>query len=262
VLAPWLAYVSHVRDVRRLHALEMHGELVHGTVTQASRVEGVLRYAYGVDGSRYTGTVAWAHVPYVPGESIVVYCLPDSPSFSRPGALLSEAAIRLEADNTFTLHLMSDLFAFFAAAALVTELERRRRRSALPATIGRLAALAMLGGLLYANLGGYATSVEEHALDPLAIGVPAGVLAPAVETVLLLPFLWLLPLLARWIFHAKGERPPGLRPVLLAGLGYGVILLAALAAFTGGGGSDPYFAPGVSSGFFLPTTNAMPMDRK
>jgi hypothetical protein len=235
VLAPWLAYVSHVRDVRRLHALEMHGELVHGTVTQASRAEGVLRYAYGVDGSRYAGTVAWPHVPYVAGESIVVYCLPDSPSFSRPGALLSLAAIDLEADTTSTRHLMADLFAFFAAAGLVAELERRRRRTALPATIARLAALAALGGVLYANLGAYPMSVEEHALDPMALGVPAGVVAPLVETVLLLPFLWLLPLLARWFVHAKGERPAGLRPILLAGLGYGVILLATLVAFTGGG---------------------------
>jgi hypothetical protein len=237
VLAPWAVYVSHVRDVRRLRALEARGEQVTATVTQASADEGTLRYAYSFAGSRYTAAVSWPHVPYVAGESIVVYCLPDSPSMSLPGAMLSDAAVLAEAEPTFTLHLMADLLALFALAAVVADVERRRARPPDATTAARLVALVGLGVVLAANLGHYAMGVERRAFAGALPGVAAGVVAPFVEAALVAPFLWILPLLVAYR-QAAGRTGPGLRharPILLLGLGYGIVLLAALAAFTGGG---------------------------
>jgi hypothetical protein len=245
--------VSHVRDVRRLRALEMHGALVVATVTSVSRGRTrasasasaseteTLRYEYVVDGTRHTGSARWPRVPYGAGEAVVVYYLPESPSSSRPGALLSDEAIALEAAPTFTEHVMADLFVFFAAAAAVADAEHRRRRASrveTPATAGRLAALVLLGAVLAANLGEYAMHVEKRALGarPLRLlngSLPCVVLAPILEAALLLPFFWVLPLLVTYV--RAGNRRAELRPSLLAGLGYAVILVAALVAFTGGG---------------------------
>lgn len=184
ILVPLGLYALFERQARRLEALGDHGEPVVATVTGISG-DGSVHYAYAVDGTPYTWSVAPEDAPYDVGHVFTAHYLPEDPAFSRPGPDRS-VATREAADNRAgTWPGLLAFFWFFAAFAISSAIELRALRQlgaeayaspeALPARMRRrLATLALVvGPLLVAIFAWHARDAE--ARGESMVGVVLGV---------------------------------------------------------------------------------------
>lgn len=166
------------RQARRLDALGAYGQVTTATVTAVSG-GGSIGYAYEVAGRRYTWSVAPSKVPSRAPSFPVVY-LPADPSLNRPGTDRGVGFVEARSNRAFAWKLKAGVCYFFAAIALLNEVQLRRLRRTGVTEAGdpsgykrRLA----LSGVLFAPLlalivGWHALDAEQHgeSLGPVVFG--------------------------------------------------------------------------------------------
>lgn len=184
VLVPLALFSLFERQARRLEALGDHGAPVVATVTGISG-DGSVHYAYAVEGTPYTWSVAPEAAPFEVGHAFPAHYLPEDPAFSRPGADRT-VATREAAENRAGMRpVLLAIFWFFAAFAGSTAIELRALRrvgaaayaspEALPSRMRRrLATLGfVIGPLLLAIFAWHAR--DAAARGESMVGVALGV---------------------------------------------------------------------------------------
>ena len=225
LLLPLVPYLVFERQARRLDKLADHGKPAVATVTRVARngASTNLIYAYAVDGASFSWTVPSDQVPHAPGETFDATYLPEDPSLSRPDA--AQAASDAEETRTTARKAMLLVFAFFLVNVGVSEVKLRRMRKEAraaganaasvdagaglsPIRIGQLVALFILSILVATNFNEDTMRVQAKAFGPGPLGLSIAVWTSAVQTLLFIPYFWIIPHLIQILVRARRDRAP------------------------------------------------------
>ena len=261
LVVPTLLFGLFRRQELRLRALADHGQTIEATLTHHSRQDSSVysHYEYRVGGRSYRWSVSYDDAPYGEGESFPVTFLPEAPGFSRPFVPFSAEHLEEELNLPLRRGLPLAALAFFGGVALLCQRGVRRLRqgrpparglSVSPDVAGRWLAVLILALLLSVEFDADVQAVHVALMGPAPGGIPAPLVAAAVQVLLYLPYFWVFPHLMRILIAAR-ERgsslsrfnviqeivrvPPVLRrsrAIVLAGVAYFAVLLALWIALT------------------------------
>lgn len=261
VIVPLALFALFRRNELRLRALADHGHAGTASVTAVERQGGAVytHYRYEVARASYTWSVSHEQAPYEPGAPFAIVYVPEDPSCSRPGTTYTIAQLEAELNLPFQRWLLLGIFAFFAGAAGLCHRNLRRLRGGAPLRTepllspeqaGRLVMLLLLGVTLASNADPHVQAIFVAAFGAAPLGLPAVVVVSLAEIVLAVPYFWVFPHLMRIVMdaarrggslsrtgvlaavlRADGEHARS-RAVVLGGLAYFVVLVAAWIAFT------------------------------
>lgn len=189
VLLPLALFLLFERQARRLDALAMQGKQVEACVTAVSRDGSTVSYSYRVNGTDYTWSMARDDAPFPVGHSFMAVYLPADPSFSRPLADRSLAALESARNRSFSWKLLLGIGLTLALIAALVHLDLRRIRRGAPPEASdprayrrRLAFIFLILVPLIVLIGGFHfhDAVRRgESIWPVAVGIciPIGIIA-------------------------------------------------------------------------------------
>lgn len=217
LVLPTLLYGLFARQEARLSALADHGETTLATVTAHASQGGAryVYYVYEVDGAQHEWNVSERDAPYDVGASFGITYLPEDPSLSRPLVPYSRADLTAERSPAIDLGMPLGLFVFLALSSLACHLGVRRvergeslaPRRVSPDVVGTALGALIIGAVLAAQLDPDVRAVQVTLLGARPGGVPAVLVATAIQLLLFAPVLWMFPHLMRITMsaNARGE---------------------------------------------------------